>query len=152
MSPQKASKLWGKVPLTAIIDRRISDCGLRIMALMAVEIWRVDIASISFVDLAIALNRSERHIQREVAALVKLGVIAVDKAHNKPNVYRIISPVFDSTKSADPNSHVHHCAKCEKQRKLMKTGYCRSCHIAVGEAAKLRWATIELKERVQRAG
>lgn len=133
--PSNVAKLWGKAPLTAILDPRITDLGFRILALMAVEIWRHDVAVISFAEIALALHRSERTIQYEIKRLLTLGIITAEKAKNKANIYRIASPVFAERSTKQPDS-LHNCAICGEIRKVSsKTCWCKPC-TAKQEAAR----------------
>jgi hypothetical protein len=85
------------------------------------------------------LKASESTAKRAIAELVRRKHIGVSRRHNSANVYQFTSSVFAEGAALLPvgetGSHkpavasLVNCAKCHKAcKRVMRTGWCRSCN------------------------
>lgn len=136
LSPQEKAKLvlkrrnvdgmFGQSPIYAIVDSRLSDRSHRLLTLMAARRVTDPAITMTYPEMAIALNCSDRKAKRCTKELERLGWITVCRRHNRANSYTLCGQFVEpSTKSKRKLSP---CSKCGMDCVPNgKTGWCRPC-------------------------
>lgn len=134
-------KMWGKSAFLTIVDGTVSDFAFRLLALLALPVFKNGTITLSHKQIAHAMLCSERKIDRALNELETAGHISVSRKHNKRNIYNLLDkPVcVDALEPAgepvppvstgEPNRSIPAvCQKCRRIcNKLPVTGVCRTC-------------------------
>jgi hypothetical protein len=144
-------------------DGRLKDKDVRVYFVLA-ACRRGTEVSVGTRWIATCIHTSQRRVLESLRRLAACGYVSSDPVKNGARaVYHLTAEQFGTvrekrtvdratSKKSLEVQPVHHCAKCKKAAKLMKTGWCRSCHFGTIKAVKLRRGTVEIAERLRHAG
>lgn len=138
---QEVETAFGRTPLIATVDGRLSDRGLRVLSLLAVRALKTRRIAVSFDEVAFAIGCSRSTAIRSLGELQELGYIRADKRHNCRNVYELLSPVFadlDGEDSAEPPQILTQCVKCGRVASTNRIGKCNRCLAVERERRRAR--------------
>lgn len=91
---QKVELAFGKAPLLATVDERLSDKAHRVLCLLAVRAVKTRRVIVGFNEVAYAINCSRSTAIRSINELQRLGYIRSDRRHNCRNAYELLPAVF----------------------------------------------------------
>ena len=142
LGQKNVERRFGRVPLSDVVDLRLSDQAHRLLSLMSAVAYPGRKASLSRGEIAWALGTSESTAKRRVRELVKCGRVKIESTHNKRNVYVLQGDIFSAAAGVGapeqkPNVDrppFLHCARCHRGcLGLGREGWCRTCRGDVDE-------------------
>jgi hypothetical protein len=136
--------MWGRSPLLAIVDDRISHFAFRVCALFAVKSLHGSTIYLSHAEIAVAMNCSERQAIRVVRELERYGYLEVSRQHNRRNEYSLALPKTAPAARAGESRPSDVCTTCGKERtRFAASGDCYPC----ARRANIRRQVAEILER-----
>lgn len=124
-------KTFARPNMLSILDPKLSDGSFRLLCMLSGSTWKSGKIDLSFPEIGSARSGTERTAQRQVAELVRAGLIRVTRRHNHRNEYEVIGGASVSDKrperSANPVEDAEPCPSCNRGLKMTKRGICVAC-------------------------